>query len=142
MRHILLIAFFFMAWAEADDEACLKASIELETALHQKLALAFKLKSLEEEFQEYIEADFQEQVKGIFDEIHRNAAIKVGYARKRIKKKLTENASGILVHNSTYCKTCEFFLDTFSVGPFTAWWISSKIVHSKIPADDLQSPLS
>jgi len=61
---------------------------------------------LESKFDEYIRADFNSQSEGLIDQIHRNAALKVTFAKKRLQKSLATQENKSKRAEDLYCTQC------------------------------------
>jgi hypothetical protein len=75
----------------------------------QSAALAEMLdlqRELEEKFQTKIAADVSAQTDGILDELSRNEAIKVAFAKKRLAKNIESKRVELAASQNEYCFQC------------------------------------
>ena len=59
-------------------------------------------------FDDYVKQDFDAQTEGIFDTIHRNAALKVIFAKKSLEKSLEQQKAVLRQTIEEFCTKCGF----------------------------------
>ena len=82
----------------------LSAKIDRETAQLNELMVLRE--ELNEKFQGEVANDFTAQSEGLLDEIHRSAAIKVVFARKKLTKNIEAKKLTLMGLKSEYCSRC------------------------------------
>lgn len=63
---------------------------------------------LDTKFDEYVKADFASQSEGLLDDLHRNAALKVAFARKRLNRAIEVQQHKVKSSGDGYCETCKW----------------------------------
>ena len=91
----------------ADKNTCEQANEKLYQEQNKLGELNQLREDLEKRFEEYSKEDFSAQVEGIKSELHRNKAIKVAFAKRRLTKLIDTRVREISSTTENYCKKCE-----------------------------------
>lgn len=90
----------------ANSKTCEKSTATL-TATQTALAELKQLKDeLEKRFEAYCKDDFSAQVEGVANELHRNKAIKVAFAKRRLAKLIDSKSQEVSAATTNYCDKC------------------------------------
>lgn len=90
-------------------KACLQASKKVSVEENTLAELKQLREDLETRFQEYCKEDFSAQIEGIANEIHRNKAIKVAFAKRRLSKLIENKSRDIASSIDVYCTHCRSY---------------------------------
>jgi len=102
-----LIWILFMVVPCGAAQTCVEVGSRFQNEQLQLDELLISRDELNKKFQSDVAADFAAQSEGILDEIHRNAAIKIVYAKKRIARRIKEKESELAALREHLCVICE-----------------------------------
>jgi len=104
IRLLLLLSLGAPRAFAADECAGLRASLDgARTQLAELLVLETEL---EEKYHKYVTEDFLSQVEGSLTSLSYGSAVKVAFARKRLKAAIQEKQSELSSAQSGYCSRC------------------------------------
>ncbi|MBI3294216.1 MAG: hypothetical protein HYZ71_05735 [Deltaproteobacteria bacterium] len=89
-----------------DHKVCEQVNEKLYREQIKVAELTGLKEDLEKRFQEYSKEDFTAQVEGIANEIHRNKAIKVAFAKRRLTKMIDSRMRDIASTTQDFCIEC------------------------------------
>lgn len=96
--------------AAAMDE-CRELRVKVDLTQRQLEDFTQQQAELNEKFKQYVEKDFDNQSEGVLDDLARSSAIKVVYARKRLKQAIEGKTMALLSTKNEYCTKCATNVD-------------------------------
>lgn len=90
--------------AQVDCNELFESARKDQTRLQELIGLNHELDT---KFDEYVKADFTSQSEGLLDDLHRNAALKVAFARKRLNRAIEVQQLKVKTSGDSYCGSCK-----------------------------------
>jgi len=105
-RCVLLLATL-PALSLASANHCTVLSNRIDDSENQLDELVKRREEMNREFKEHVSEDLTAQAEGVLDELHRNAAIKISFARRKLGRAIDEKTSTVGSMKKGYCSDCE-----------------------------------
>lgn len=105
LAAVLFVALFEISFADAAT-VCSEITTRLRASTDRIDELLKLKKELNEKFEQYVTEDYKAQTENLFDELHRSAAIKVAFARKKLEKSLQTQKSSLEAVSQEYFTKC------------------------------------
>lgn len=107
---IVLTALIWVLVCSAVPESVQTNCSEIKSHLDKERETLRKLNvvkmDLDSQFSESVQRDMARQAEGLLDEIHRNKALKVSYARKKLSRRIESIKAMITKFRQSYCESC------------------------------------